>query len=62
MSNPFKFKATVDETLAEAEKVLTHNHYLSHGDSVLVCAGYIDKLPGIFSHFSFVELCFTNTQ
>jgi pyruvate kinase len=43
----FEFKATVDETLAEAEKVITHYHFLTHGASVLVCAGYIDKLPGL---------------
>lgn len=43
----FEFKATVDETLAEAERVISHHQYLGAGDSVLVCAGFIDKLPGL---------------
>jgi len=43
----FEFKSTVDETLAEAERVITEKQYLAPGDSVLVCAGFIDKLPGL---------------
>jgi pyruvate kinase len=43
----FEFKATVDETLRAAEKVIEDKGYLGHGDNVLVCAGYIDKLPGL---------------
>lgn len=43
----FEFKSTVDETLRAAEKVISDKGYLGHGDGVLVCAGYIDKLPGL---------------
>lgn len=43
----FEFKATVDETLRAAEKVIEDKGYLATGDGVLVCAGYIDKLPGL---------------
>lgn len=43
----FEFKATVDETLSAAEKVIQEKGYLAVGDGVLVCAGVIDKLPGL---------------
>jgi len=43
----FDFKATVDETLKSAEKVIASKGYLAAGDSVIVCAGFIDKLPGL---------------
>lgn len=43
----FEVKGTVDETLAEVERVITEKQYLTAGDSVLVCAGFIDKLPGL---------------
>lgn len=36
----------MDETLAEAERVIASKQFLATGDSVLVCAGFIDKLPG----------------
>lgn len=45
----FDFKSTVDETLAEAEKIIAKKGFLAPGDSVLVCAGFIDKLPGYYS-------------
>jgi len=43
----FEFGSTVDETLHAAEKLIESKGYLANGDSVLVCAGFIDKLPGL---------------
>jgi len=43
----FEFKPSVDETLLAAESIIEQKGFLVHGDSVLVCAGYIDKLPGL---------------
>lgn len=55
----FEFGTTVDETLRAAEKSIKDKGYLNPGDSVLVCAGYIDKLPGLTNTiklYSFGEL------
>lgn len=55
----FDFKSTVDETLAEAEKIIAKKGFLAPGDSVLVCAGFIDKLPGYYSLY-FIYYLFSN--
>jgi len=43
----FEFKSTVDETLAEAEKLIEGKGYLAKGDTVIVATGHIDKIPGL---------------